>query len=138
MPSSSLRHFVHTGAVCAALLTFSAAAQAPLDIRVALVIGNSAYVDAPLANPVNDARSMGETLRGFGFTVVELHDTQKNQMAEAITKVSEALKGKHAVGMLYYAGHGLQQEWQNYMIPVDAKMSKPSDVPAQAVNVTTQ
>ena len=51
-------------------LTFAAAAQAPLDIRVALVIGNSAYPGNPLANPVNDARAMSETLGKLGFSVL--------------------------------------------------------------------
>ncbi len=127
------------GAVAAfGLLTFSAVAQAPLDIRVALVIGNSAYANAnPLANPANDARAMGDTLRGLGFTVIELRDGQKAQMAEAIAKVGAALKGKQGVGMLYYAGHGLQLDWRNYMVPVDARLDKAADVPAQAIDVNS-
>ena len=121
-----------------ACLCFSASAQAPLDIRVALVIGNSAYANAnPLANPANDARAMGDTLRGLGFTVIELRDGQKAQMAEAIAKVGAALKGKQGVGMLYYAGHGLQLDWRNYMVPVDAKLDKAADVPAQTIDVNS-
>ena len=125
-------------AVFAAALVFSASAQAPLDVRVALVIGNSAYANtSPLSNPANDARAMGDTLRGLGFTVVELRDGQKTQMAEAIEKVGAALKGKQGVGMLYYAGHGLQLDWRNYMVPVDANLSKVSDVPTQTIDVST-
>jgi uncharacterized caspase-like protein len=71
---------------------------------VALVIGNAAYAgDAALANPTNDAKAMGETLRGLGFTVVEVRDGGRAQMLEAIAKVQTTLKGKQAVGMLYYA-----------------------------------
>lgn len=127
------------GAVVAfGLLTFSAAAQAPLDIRVALVIGNSAYANAnPLANPANDAKATGDTLRGLGFTVIELRDGQKAQMAEAIARVGAALKGKQGVGMLYYAGHGLQLYWRNYMVPVDAKLDKAADVSAQTIDVNS-
>ena len=96
-------------ALALAALLFPAQAQAPGDIRVALVIGNSAYANANLlANPANDAKAMGDTLRGLGFTVIELRDGHKAQMAEAITKVGAALKGKRGVGMLYFAGHGLQ------------------------------
>ncbi|MFM6993475.1 MAG: caspase domain-containing protein, partial [Rhodoferax sp.] len=120
-----------------AAASFHAEAQAPLDVRIALVIGNSAYAAAPLVNPANDARAMGETLRGLGFDVVELRDAQKAQMAEAIAKVRTALQGKQGIGMLYYAGHGLQLDWQNYMVPVDAKMSKAADVPEQAVNINS-
>ena len=114
------------------------AAQAPLDVRVALVIGNSAYANAdPLTNPANDAKAMGDTLRGLGFTVIELRDGQKAQMAEAIASIGAALKGKRGVGLLYYAGHGLQLDWRNYMVPVDAKLDKAADVPAQTIDVNS-
>lgn len=118
-------------------LCLSAQAQAPLDVRIALVIGNSAYANAPLVNPANDARDMGDTLRGLGFTVVELRDAHKAQMTDAIAKVRDSLKGKQGVGMLYYAGHGLQLDWRNYMVPVDAKMTKAGDVPEQTVDINT-
>ena len=130
------RHLVYSLAAIAAL-GFPAQAQAPLDVRIALVIGNSAYASAPLINPANDARAMSETLRGLGFTVVELRDAQKGQMADAIAKVCDSLKGKQGVGMLYDAGHGLQLDWQHYMVPVDARMGKAADVPEQAVNINS-
>ena len=126
---------VATASLAIAGLFFSAQAQAPLDIRIALVIGNSAYPAAPLLNPANDARAMGDTLRGLGFTVVELRDAHKAQMAEAITRVRDALKGKQGVGMLYYAGHGLQLDWHNYMVPVNANLTRAADVPEQTVDV---
>jgi hypothetical protein len=119
----------------ALLATFSASAQAPMDIRVALVIGNSAYPASPLVNPANDAKAMSETLRTLGFTVVELRDGQKSQMTEAINKVRDTLKGKQGVGMLYYAGHGLQQDWHNYMVPVNASLNSAADVPLQTVDI---
>lgn len=119
-----------------ALLAFGAAAQGSQDLRIALVIGNSAYVGAPLPNPVNDARAMADTLRGLGFVVMEVHDANKALMEEAIARIRDSLKGKQAVGMLYYAGHGLQVDWRNYMVPVDAKIATASDVPAQAVDVS--
>ena len=126
-----------TAALAVAGLCFSVQAQAPLDIRIALVIGNSAYAGVPLVNPANDARAMGDTLRGLGFTVVELRDAQKDQMTEAIAKVRDALKGKQGVGMLYYAGHGLQLDWHNYMVPVDATLSKAADVAGQTIDVNS-
>jgi hypothetical protein len=124
------------GFTALALACVTAVAQAPTDIRVALVIGNAAYAgDAALANPTNDAKAMAETLRGLGFTVVEIRDGGKAQMTDAIAKVRDALKGKQGVGMLYYAGHGLQLDWRNYMVPVDAKLRSAADVPAQTVDV---
>lgn len=118
-----------------ALSAFAAAAQAPGDLRVALVIGNAAYAASPLANPANDAKAMSETLRGLGFTVIEVRNGSKAQMADAIAKVRESLKGKQGVGMLYYAGHGLQLDSRNYMVPVDAKLAKAGDIAGQTVDV---
>jgi hypothetical protein len=120
----------------ATLLCAAAGAQAPGDIRVALVIGNAAYTGAPaLANPVNDARAMSETLKSLGFSVLELRDGNKAQMAEAIERVRSSLRGKQGVGLFYYAGHGLQVDLRNYMVPVDARLSGAADVPKQTVDV---
>lgn len=122
-------------AAALALCAFSAVAQAPGDVRVALVIGNASYTGAPLLNPANDAKAMSGALRGLGFTVIEVRDGSKAQMADAIAKVRDTLKGKQGVGMMYYAGHGLQMDARNFMVPVDAKLSKAGDVPAQTVEV---
>jgi uncharacterized caspase-like protein len=117
------------------LSSFCALAQAPLDIRVALVIGNADYPGNRLLNPVNDARAMGDSLRHLGFTVVELHDASKVQLVDAIAKVRETLNGRQGVGLLYYAGHGLQLDWHNYMVPVNARMGSRADVTAQGVDI---
>ena len=129
--SSLARH----AALAAVLLTAAASAQAPADVRVALVIGNSAYAGAALANPARDARDMSETLTGLGFKVVELRDGGKEQMAQAIAQVRQILKDRKGVGMLYYAGHGLQLDWHNYMVPVDAKLASAADVPGQTIDL---
>jgi uncharacterized caspase-like protein len=124
-------------ALLASVLFAPSVAQAPGDLRVALVIGNAAYSgDAALLNPGNDAKAMGEALRSLGFTVVEVRDGTRVQMAEAIAKVRDALKGKQGVGMFYYAGHAMQLDWRNYMLPVDAKVSKASEVAEQTVDLS--
>ena len=121
-----------------ALLTVAASAQAPADIRVALVIGNSTYPgSAALINPGNDAQAMASALKQLGFTVVEVRNGGKSEMTDALAKVRAALNGKQGVGMLYYAGHGLQLDWRNYMVPVDAKLASAADVVTQAVDVNT-
>lgn len=126
------------GGACAILLSLASAhAEAPLDVRVALVIGNSAYQLAPLLNPVNDARAMGETLRTKGFTVHEARDADRAAMQAAIGKMEAALKGRQGVGLLYYAGHAIQLDWHNYLVPVDARMRVAADVPAQTIDVQT-
>jgi Caspase domain len=130
------KNFVKSSLTALTLACIAVSAQAPTDLRIALVIGNAAYAgNAALANPTNDAKAMAETLRGLGFTVVEIRDGGRAQMLEAIAKVQATLKGKQAVGMLYYAGHGLQLDWRNYMVPVDAKLTSAADVAGQTVDV---
>jgi hypothetical protein len=115
--------------------TLSAEAQAPIDLRLALVIGNAAYPGAALVNPTNDARAMSEALKAMGFTIVELRDASKAQMEEAVAKAGAMLAGKQGVGMFYYAGHGLQLDWRNYMVPIDAKLQSAADVPRQTIDM---
>ncbi|MBC5764052.1 caspase family protein [Ramlibacter albus] len=124
--------------VAGVLCVCCARAQAPEDLRLALVIGNAAYTDAPpLANPRNDAGAMADTLRGLGFDVELLQDADRDQMTAAIGRTAQRLQGKRGVGMLYYAGHGLQLDWRNYMVPTDARLATAADVPARAVDVAT-
>jgi Caspase domain len=95
---SGLSRMASMGALTTALLAagLPLRAQAPGDLRVALVIGNAAYAgNAALTNPGNDAKAMSDTLRGLGFTVVEVRDGSKAQMAEAIANVKTTLQGKH-------------------------------------------
>lgn len=128
--SSRTGQVLRSTAVASLLAAVSVSAQAPLDVRVALIIGNSAYAgNMALVNPANDAKAMADVLKRLGFTVIELRDGNKAQMSAAIAQVSNSLKGKQGVGMLYYAGHGLQLDWRNYMVPVDANLKSAADVP---------
>jgi Caspase domain len=133
-----IKRFVGLALVTCLFLTYSSIAQAPLDVRVALVIGNAAYVHIPaLGNSSNDARSMATVLRKLGFQVVEVVDGSKAQMDKAVENLQDLLKGKQAVAMLYYAGHGLQLDWHNYMVPVDVKLTQAADVPKQTIDIET-
>ncbi|MEY3272316.1 MAG: hypothetical protein RLZZ341_1217 [Pseudomonadota bacterium] len=110
-----------------------AAAGAP---RVALVVGNGAYPDAPLDNPANDARAMAERLGGLGFEVLALRDARREQMLEAVQRLGSALaRAPEGVGLLYYAGHGLQLDARNFMVPVDARLGSAADIARQTVDV---
>jgi Caspase domain len=125
-----------SSAVLLTALVFPSAAQAPNDIRIALIIGNSAYPgNMALANPSNDAKDMAATLRNMGFGVIEVLDGNRAQMMEAIERAGKSLSGKQGVGMLFYAGHGLQLDWRNYMVPVDAKLSIAADVPKHTIDI---
>ena len=131
-----IKHSIALLALGGLFLSYSTSAEAPLDIRVALVIGNAAYKNVPaLANSTNDAKSMATVLRKLGFTVVEVVDGSKDQMSKAIAQMQGLLKSKQAVGMLYYAGHGLQLDWRNFMVPIDAKLEEASDVPKQTIDI---
>ena len=110
-------------------------ARPPPSLRVALVIGNAAYPSSPLSNPGNDARAMSEALKGLGFSVIEARDASKAQMEQAIARMQESLKGGGGIGMLYCAGHGLQLDWRNYLVPVDANLGSARDVTKQTVDV---
>lgn len=109
-------------ALGAIFLLHAAHAEGPGTTRVALVIGNGAYATAPLVNPANDARAVGELLRSMGFQVIALRDASRAQMVSGIEAARRALSGKHGVALLYYAGHAVQLDWRNYLIPVDAKL----------------
>jgi hypothetical protein len=106
--------------------------------RVALVIGNSNYQNvAQLPNPDNDAQSMAQFLNAAGFEVVEATDLTQNDMIKVVQDFSAkvAAHGPNTVAMIYYAGHGVQLAGENYLIPVDAKISSPSDLVDNSVRL---
>ena len=95
--------------------------------RVALVIGNGVYQDAPLKNPVNDADAMSQVLRDTGFDVILIKNADRRKMFTAIKEFGRKLK-KNDVGLFYYAGHGVQVDNANYLLPVDLKGSDLQDM----------
>jgi TPR repeat protein len=104
--------------------------------RIALVLGNSRYqAVAPLDNPANDAEDFAKALRAIGFDVIEQRDAGRDAMAKAIHDFSERLKGAE-VALLFYAGHGLQMNGENYLLPVDAKIENQADVRFNTINLT--
>jgi len=104
--------------------------------RVALVIGNSAYKDAPLKNPVNDAKDMAATLRRLGFDVIEKTNVSQKDINRAIAQFGEKLRAD-TVALFFYAGHGMQVKGKNYIIPIDAHITGEATVRAEAVDVDT-
>ncbi len=91
--------------------------------RLALVIGNSAYRDAPLENCGNDARAMADLFGQAGFTVDSYLDATRAEMVAAIERFGAAIRRPETKQVVfYYAGHGVQLEWRNYLAPVDARV----------------
>ena len=117
-----------------ALAALSGAANA--DPRVALVIGNSKYQNvARLTNPAEDAKLMAQTLRDLGFTLVgggARFDLDKKELDRAVQDFGNAAQGAD-VALFYYAGHGLGARGMNYLVPVDARLSKESDLDFQTL-----
>jgi hypothetical protein len=107
--------------------------QASPERRTALVIGNSAYSSGPLKNPVNDAADMAAALKRAGFTVMLKKNANLREMVEAIEDFGNSLK-KGGVGLFYYAGHGVQVNNVNYLLPIKERINKESDVRFQAVD----
>lgn len=112
----------------------AAAAQSVGGARVALVIGNGGYRNAPLANPLNDARAMADSLRRMGFKVASLENASLREMSEAVRQFGDALQG--GVGLFYYAGHGVQVKGRNFLVPVDADIQREDEVPYKAFDVS--
>lgn len=107
-------------------------AQAPAK-RVALVIGNSAYQHARhLPNPKNDANDVAVALEKSGFSVILGTDLDKVNMERTIRRFAQAAKGAQ-VGLLYYAGHGIQVAGQNYLVPIDATLNDASGLDFELV-----
>lgn len=112
-------------------------ARAESGERVALVIGNAAYAQAPLVNPLHDARAMADLLRRAGFIVDQQLDTSQAQLTDAVARFGAAIRQpKVKFGLFYYAGHGLQQDWRNYLVPVSADIRSAEDVRKQTVDVS--
>ena len=106
--------------------------------RRALVVGNSRYrALPPLKNPANDAAALGARLGEMGFSVDPHLDTSKSDFEGAIRAFVDQVGKDKSVGLFYFAGHGLQLNWRNYLIPVDATLEKAEDVPKRAVDLKT-
>jgi uncharacterized caspase-like protein len=103
--------------------------------RHALVIGNGRYGSLPLQNPVNDAGAVAAELRQTGFAVDLRLDAGKGAMEEAIRAFAGHVGRDKAIGLFYFAGHGLQLDWHNFLVPVDAALKRAEDVPRQAVDI---
>ena len=130
------RHALLSLIIPAAVLvgTHSASAES----RLALVIGQSAYRSVPaLPNPANDAREVTKLLTDSGFEVSTAADLSQGQMREAVSDFAGkvAAKGADTVALVFYAGHGLQIDGENFLVPVDIDPKREADIPIQAVRL---
>jgi uncharacterized caspase-like protein len=106
------------------------------DKRVALIIGNSNYQNVPaLTNPANDAASITEMFRKASFDVVESRrDLKYMEMRRALRDFTDKARGAD-IAVVYFAGHGLEVDGTNYVVPVDAVLERDSDVDDEAISL---
>lgn len=133
----TLRWRTRVPLVFIALMLFSIADAGPARAqrRVALVIGNSAYVHTPrLENPKNDSGDVAAKLKRLGFEVIEGRDLQKAEMDRTIRAFAETLAGAK-LALFFYAGHGIQVSGQNYLVPIDAKLTAPAALDFEMVRL---
>jgi len=103
--------------------------------RLALVIGNANYsLGGTLANPINDAIAMSEVLKKVGFEVNTYTNADQKTIKKAMDEFGEKLDD-YNVGLFYYAGHGVQVNGTNYIIPIDANLKKEQDVDYDCVEI---
>jgi uncharacterized caspase-like protein len=123
-------------AICALIWAACCSATGP---RVALIIGNSNYASARLKlnNPVNDATAMQQALRSAGFETILKLNVNRRDFYRAVDEFSARIgRDPHAVGLFYYAGHGVQADGTNYLIPVDAEIDSDADLQPNAYDVS--
>ena len=103
--------------------------------RVALVIGNKDYSSLnPLKNPINDARALRDILSKKRFNVIYLENASQMEMEDAIDKFGYKIKNGKGVGLFYYAGHGMEVDGVNYLIPTDARVPSKKYVKSKSVS----
>jgi hypothetical protein len=123
-----------------ALIVFASIAWAQGDARperrLALVIGNGAYATSPLRNPTNDARALTAALKGLGFDVTAHENLGQREMRRAILDFGTRLR-EGGIGLFYFAGHGVQVNGRNYLVPVDAAIASEAEVEVEAVDVAS-
>src|SRR5262249_15649953 len=119
-----------------ALTVAPGAAQA--EKRLGLVVGNAGYQAGALNTPANDAGLIAPPLQGAGFDVVGARDLDQDSLRRAfrdfLDKVTGA--GPDTVAFVYFSGYGLQLEGENYFVPIDARIARDTDVPAEAVRIS--
>lgn len=126
----------HRIALCLVLVALGVASArpAPANQRIALVIGNNAYPEQPLFNPVNDARDVRAALEDLGFEVVSATDADLAAMQAALLEFTDRIEDG-ATALVFYAGHGVQAKGRNYLVPVDAQLDSESALRFQALEM---
>lgn len=119
------------------LLLFSPVSHSYEEVlpRYALIIGNSDYQFAPLKNPVNDARDMSATLEKLRYKVKLALNQNPEQLRQSVKDFYQSIKEKNAISLFYYAGHAIQADNINYLIPVNAQISSYKKMKSESLSI---
>lgn len=110
-------------------------APPPGEQKTALIIGNADYQSQkPLKNPVNDSRAIRDNLKNLGFHVLYLENAERREMVRTIDTFLKALDSS-SVGLVYFAGHGLEVDGENYLVPLHAEIKNETDIKYEAIAV---
>lgn len=112
-----------------------AQATASRSRRVAMVIGNAQYTQAPLANPENDARLIATTLKALGFEVDARYNLKGPEFRRALRDFGRTMDDDDSASVFFYAGHGMQIDKRNYLLPVDLNLRDEGEVKDEAVDL---
>ena len=121
--------------LCCLLAGQAAFAQAANEARFALVVGNARYAGQPLANPENDSRLIATRLRGLGFKVSENQNLGVRDFRRVLRDFVKQVQDQDGVVVFYYAGHGVQIEGRNYLLPVDVDTSTQEEVKDNSIDI---
>ena len=121
---------------CLLLLLTPSDSASVQENKIALIIGNGEYKTSHLANPVNDANDMATALNKCNFKVMKSINATKKEMRKLIRKFGEEIN-KGAVGLFYYAGHGIQVDGENYLVPVNAEVYTEAEVEDECLKVSS-
>jgi uncharacterized caspase-like protein len=133
-----MRKFIFAFLALFTLAVSSPSWAEPTERRIALVIGNGNYQSGALSTPANDAGLIAQTLQAAGFDVVGARDLDEDSLRHAFRDFLEkaSASGPATVAFVYFAGIGLQLEGDNFLVPVDANITRDTDVALKAIRVT--
>jgi uncharacterized caspase-like protein len=110
------------------------ATASPPGKRIGLVIGNDAYPSSPIGTAVTSAKAMAALLHDGGFDVVYAENARRAEIQAAIKQFSQKVHGGDTA-FVYFAGHAVQSQERNFLVPIDATISSDADVRSQAVDI---
>ncbi|MFM9882971.1 MAG: caspase family protein [Burkholderiales bacterium] len=103
--------------------------------KVALVIGNARYASLPLDNPENDAKLVSSTLRRLGFEVNEQLNLKVRDFRRVVREFARQTQSEEGVAVLYYAGHGVQIDGRNFLLPIDINLNNEEEVKDDSIDI---